>query len=312
MTENRPIYITGPTASGKTGLAVALSRRLDAEIVSADSRQVFRRMNLGTGKDLDEYGSVAYHLIDVCEPGEPYNLFRFLADANEALEDIERRGRQAVVCGGSGMYVEALARGTRLPEVPPDPELRARLRGESLETLTAMLAGMKSLHNSTDTDTVARAVRAIEIETYYAAHPELKPEPLSRAPLRQPLIVGVEIDREMRRRRISARLRSRLDSGMIDEVASLLAEGVSPDTLIGYGLEYRFITLHLLGKLTLEEMVSQLEIAIHQFAKRQMTWFRGMERRGLTLSWLPYDMPEDEFTDRVVELHKQYQYYDGD
>lgn len=309
MTENRPIYITGPTASGKTGRAVSLARRLDAEIVSADSRQVFRRMNLGTGKDLEEYGDVAYHLIDVVEPGEPYNLFRFLADANSALDDIERRGRQAVVCGGSGMYVEALARGTRLPEVPPDPELRRGLRGESLETLTGILAGMKALHNTTDTDTVARAIRAIEIETYYAAHPELKPEPLSHTPLRQPLIVGVEIDREMRRSRISSRLHSRLDSGMVDEVAALLAEGVSPDTLIGYGLEYRFITLHLIGRLTLDEMITQLEIAIHQFAKRQMTWFRGMERRGLTLHWLPFDMPEDEFVDRVVSLHKEY--YDG-
>lgn len=297
------IIITGPTATGKTSRAVDLARAIGGEIVSADSRQVYRGMDIGSGKDLDEYGEVPYHLIDVADAGEIYNLYRYLADARVAIDSIAARGRQAIVCGGSGMYVEALARGTVLPPVPRDEKLRASLSDKSLEELRDILASMKTLHNTTDTDTHARAVRAIEIQTYYALHPDLDPAASPSSPQSdQPLIIGVETDRDTRRARIERRLDQRLASGMIEEVRTLLNRGVDPQILINYGLEYRFITRHLLGELTLEEMRSKLLIAIHQFAKRQMTWFRGMERRGFKINWLSSALSPDDFTAAVLSL----------
>lgn len=298
--ENKPlIVITGPTASGKTGRAVELARALgNAEIVSADSRQVYRSMDLGTGKDIDEYGNVPYHLIDICPAGSKYNLYGYLRDANAAIDDIGRRGRRPIVCGGTGLYVESLVNGLSLAPVPENPALRASLSGKSLDELTAMLASMKTLHNTTDVDTAARAIRAIEIQTYYAEHPEAEKQ--ARPNPRPAVIIGVNIDRDERRRRISSRLRRRLDCGMIDEVRALLDSGIAPDDLIYYGLEYKFLTLYAIGRISLEEMTSELETAIHQFAKRQMTWFRGMERRGHTIHWIDFDDPE--FTTKALSL----------
>lgn len=300
------LVITGPTASGKTARAVACAAAFDGEIVSADSRQLYRGMDLGTGKDLDEYGTVPYHLIDIRPAGcSDYTLYQYLADANSAIDSIGARGRLPVLCGGTGMYVEAVLNGLRLPEVPRNEELRRSLDGLSLAELTARLAGMKRLHNNTDTDTVARAVRAIEIATYYAEHPyeaeHTRPHPRTDA-----VVVGVSIPRDDRRRRITERLHSRLEAGMVAEVEGLLAAGVDADSLIRYGLEYKYLTEYVLGRTTYDEMVSGLETAIHRFAKRQMTWFRGMERRGWPIAWLPYDMPSDEFVASVGELLKSH------
>lgn len=296
------IVITGPTASGKTARAVDVARAVDGEIVSADSRQIFRGMDLGTGKDIGEYGTVPYHLIDIRPAGcMDYNLFQYLRDADAAIRDIRARGRVPVLCGGTGMYVEAVLNDLRLPEVPPDPELRRSLEGKSLEELTEILAGMKRLHNTTDTDTCARAVRAIEIAVYYERHPDQASLAVPH-PRRDAVLVGTDIPRDDRRRRISERLRARLDAGMLDEVRTLLRQGVPAENLMHYGLEYKYLTEHLLGRTTYEEMVRGLEIAIHQFAKRQMTWFRGMERRGWPVNWLPYDLPAEEFVERVRAL----------
>lgn len=300
--ETKPlIVITGPTACGKTRRAVELAQALaPAEIVSADSRQVYRSMDLGTGKDLEEYGAVPYHMIDICPAGAKYNLFEYLRDANSAIDDISARGSRPIVCGGTGLYVESLINGLRLPPVPENPELRASLRGMSLEQLTLRLASMKSLHNTTDVDTPARAIRAIEIQTYYAAHPEAaraaEPHP------RPARIIALNIGRDLRRQRISERLQARLDSGMLDEVRNLLDSGINPDDLIYYGLEYKFLTLHLLGRFSYDEMFRGLETAIHQFAKRQMTWFRGMERRGHKLHWL--DFNDSDFISKALEIIK--------
>ncbi len=294
--------ITGPTASGKTALAVSVARALDGEIISADSRQIYTGMDIGTGKDIEEYGTIPYHLIDIAPAGYKYNLYEYLRDARKAMEDIEERGKIPVVCGGTGMYLEALVKGTNLPEVPENTELRSSLSSKSLEELTGILSKMKTLHNVTDVDTVKRAIRAIEIQTYYEKHPELKPEITPEAQDERAVIIGVDIDRESRRKRISTRLKTRLDSGMIDEVKRLLDSGIPPENLIYYGLEYKFITLYLTGQLDIKQMVDSLEIAIHQFAKRQMTWFRGMERRGFKIHWLPYDMPHDEFVNNVKSL----------
>lgn len=295
------IVITGPTASGKTRRAVDLARAIDAEIISADSRQIYRGMDIGTGKDIEEYGEVPVHLIDICPAGYKYNLYEFLRDFELASEAIEACGKRMILCGGTGLYVESVLKGLRLPEVPENPELRRSLEGRSLEELTEMLASMKSLHNVTDVDTVKRAVRAIEIQTYYSEHPDAakqaEPHPLTDA-----VVIGVEIDRESRRRRITERLHARLEAGMVDEVRRLLDSGIKAEDLIYYGLEYKFLTLYLTGKMSYEEMVSGLEIAIHQFAKRQMTWFRGMENRGFPINWLPYNLPADEFTNLALKL----------
>lgn len=303
MSSSRTITILGPTACGKTRRAVQLARSLGAEIVSCDSRQVYRGMDIGTGKDLGEYGDVPVHMVDVCPAGERYNLFRFLSEARTALDDISGRGRRAILCGGSGMYLENLIAGVSLPDVPCNPALRASLEGKTLGELTTILSSYKTLHNTTDVDTPQRAIRAIEIETWYREHPEqaAHADRATAAPL-DTMIIGLDIPRDERRRRIDVRLRQRLDEGMIDEVRSLLAQGVDHDTLMYYGLEYKFISLHLQGLLTFDEMEEQLRTAIHQFAKRQMTWFRGMERRGFIIRWLPYDMPDDAFAEEVLKL----------
>ena len=273
------LVITGPTASGKTSRAVDVAKAFDAEIISADSRQVYRGMDLGTGKDLDEYGSVPYHLIDIAPAGYRYNLYEYLRDCRKALVDIRSRGRLPLLCGGTGLYVESVCKDVRLPEVPENTLLRRQLEGKTLDELTAILASMQQLHNTTDVDNARRAVRAIEIATYCRENPEAALG-MSGKPSDDALIIIVDIPRDARRRRISERLRARLDAGMVDEVRRLIDGGVAPDDLIYYGLEYKFITRHVIGELSYDEMVSGLEIAIQQFAKRQMTWFRGMERRG--------------------------------
>ncbi len=295
------LVITGPTACGKTARGVACARAFNGEIVSADSRQIYRGMDLGTGKDLDEYGDVHYHLIDIADAGYKYNLYEYLRDAEAAIESIRSRGRLPIVVGGTGLYVEALLNGLRLPEVPINQPLRDSLANHSLAELTDMLAQMKALHNTTDVDTAKRAIRAIEIATYYAEHPDLasqaEPHPIEGA-----VTICVDIPRELRRERISKRLRTRLNQGMIAEVERLLQSGIPADDLIYYGLEYKFLTEHVIGRLTFDEMVEKLEIAIHQFAKRQMTWFRGMERRGHKLHYLPHDLGNEEFIARVKEI----------
>ena len=299
------ITILGPTACGKTSLAVELAHRIGAEIISADSRQVYRRMDLGTGKDLEDYvvngETVPYHLIDIVEPGEKYNVFRYQQDFLAAYTNIRSRGRKVVVCGGTGLYLESVLQGYRLMPVPVNPELRAQLADKSLEELTGILKTYKELHNNTDTDTVRRAIRAIEIEEYYRQHPtEGRDFPTLRS-----LTIGLDIDRETRRERISHRLRERLEHGMIDEVRSLLSEGISADDLIYYGLEYKYLTLHAIGEMSFDEMFRQLEIAIHQFAKRQMTWFRGMERRGTPIRWIDATRPTAENTDAILRMAEE-------
>lgn len=295
------IAIVGATATGKTRRAVDVARATGGEIISADSRQVYRRMDIGTGKDLEEYGEVAVHLVDVCEPGDKYNLHRFLRDYRESLAEIRSRGAMPVVCGGSGMYVEAALNGLKLPEVPRNDRLREEFGDKSLAELTEILGAMKSLHNTTDVDTVDRALRAIEIQRYYLQHPDDEYGSKSD-PEKDALIIGIEIDREMRRKRIDDRLMARFRSGMTEEVERLLAEGVPSESLIYYGLEYKWLTLYVIGQITREEMETGLRTAIHQFAKRQMTWFRGMERRGHTINWLPWDMDRVEFVETVKEL----------
>lgn len=299
----RAIAVVGPTACGKTRRAVQIASALNGEILSADSRQVYCNMDLGTGKDLDEYGDVRYHLIDICPPGSKYNLHKYLRDFNRVYADVLARGKRPVICGGSGMYVEHALNGISLPDVPENTALRHSLAAKSLDQLAAMLAGYKQLHNITDIDTKARAIRAIEIQEYYLHHPE-ETESASRQGAKpiDALIIGLDIPREERRARISSRLKQRLDNGLIREIRHLLNSGIDAEDLIYYGLEYKFVTLHVMGELSYQEMFTQLETAIHQFAKRQMTWFRGMERRGSTILWLPYDLDDAEFLTRVSEL----------
>ena len=296
------ITILGPTASGKTSLAAALADRLGTEIISGDSRQVYRRMDLGTGKDLVDYvvegHEVPYHLIDIVEPGYKYNVFEYQRDFLKAYEDITAKGKLPVLCGGTGMYIESVLKGYRLLPVPENPELRTSLEGKTLEELTRILSGYKKLHNSTDVDTAKRAIRAIEIEEYYKQQP---PE-YREFPSLKSLIIGVDIDRELRREKITCRLKQRLDEGMVDEVRGLLAEGIPAENLIYYGLEYKFLTQYAIGELTYEEMFHQLETAIHQFAKRQMTWFRGMERRGFTIYWLDATLPMEEKIEKIANM----------
>lgn len=296
------ITILGPTASGKTPLAAALAARLRTEIISGDSRQVYRRMDLGTGKDLADYVvdgyRVPYHLIDIAEPGYKYNVFEFQRDFLKAYEDMRSRGLLPVLCGGTGMYLESVLKGYRLLPVPENPELREKLAGKSLEELTAILASYKKLHNTTDVDTAKRAIRTIEIEEYYLHQPvEAREFPDIRS-----LIIGVDIDRDLRREKISRRLKQRLDEGMVDEVRALIDGGIHPDDLIYYGLEYKYLTLYVTGQMTYDEMYHQLEIAIHQFAKRQMTWFRGMERRGFTIHWIDATRPMEEKVNEIIGL----------
>lgn len=299
--DNRLLVITGPTASGKTSRAVDVAKALDGEIISADSRQIYCGMDIGTGKDLVEYDGVPYHLIDICPAGYKYNLYEYLRDFDAAYTKVACKGKLPILCGGTGLYIESAINGLRLPEVPENRELRESLAGKSLEELTSILASMKTLHNVTDVDSCKRAIRAIEIQSYYIEHPE-KAVSTQPKPMENVTIVGVDIDRESRRNRISARLKARIDEGMIDEVRFLLDSGISPDDLIYYGLEYKYVTSYLVGEMTFDEMLSGLEIAIHQFAKRQMTWFRGMERRGFHIHWIPWNIGCEEFVARVSSL----------
>lgn len=303
-TKTPVIAIVGPTASGKTTRAVDVALALGGEIISGDSRQVYRNMTIGTGKDLEEYGSIPYHLIDICEAGEKYNLYGYLRDAEQAYSDICSRGRLPILCGGTGMYVEAFLKGTTLPEVPQNPQLRSQLEHKSLDELTQILQSIKQLHNITDVDTPKRAVRAIEIQTFYLEHPEEATLVTPTTP-REALVIGIDIPREARRKKITERLHTRLQAGMIQEVRNLLNSGIKAEDLIYYGLEYKYVTQHVIGDISAGQMFSQLEIAIHQFAKRQMTWFRGMERRGIPIMWLPYDMPRQEFVETIADAYNQ-------
>ena len=307
------ITILGPTASGKTPLAAASAQKVGGEIISADSRQVYRRMDIGTGKDLEDYllptansqqpTAIPYHLIDICEPGTKYNLFQYQQDFYDVYQDIRSRDMVPILCGGTGLYIEAVLKGYQLSPVPQNPELRTSLEGKSLEELTRMLVDLKAkngsnMHNTTDVDSCQRAIRAIEIETYNLQHPMPKRE----LPPVDSLIVGVYIDREQRREKITKRLKVRIENGMVEEVKALLDSGIPAEDLIYYGLEYKFVTEYLIGKITYEEMFQRLEIAIHQFAKRQMTWFRGMERRGFTIHWIDAMQPMEEKIEEILRI----------
>jgi tRNA dimethylallyltransferase len=303
---NIPAYdllaITGPTASGKTSLAVAVALAIGGEIISADSRQVYRGMDLGTGKDFEDYTiegrKIPYHLIDIADPGYKYNVFEYQRDFMQVYNDLKRRNVFPVVCGGSGMYIDSVVKGYRLVEVPPDSGLRVKLEKKSMEELREILSTYKKLHNTTDIDTKKRVIRAIEIEHF--SHSRQKKE--ADVPSIRSLVVGVKTERELRRRRISERLHQRLASGMVQEVRRLLEMGIRPETLIYYGLEYKFITLYLTGKMKYDEMVAALEIAIHQFAKRQMTWFRGMERKGVKINWIDGELQLKEKVRMIMEM----------
>ena len=301
------ITILGPTASGKTPVAARLAVEIDGEVISADSRQVYRRMDIGTGKDLADYvfddKLIPYHLIDIREPGTKYNLFEYQQDFFDAYQDIRSRGKVPILCGGTGLYIEAVLKGYHLSPVPQNQELRNRLEGKSLAELTQMLTELKqktgsNMHNTTDVDSCQRAIRAIEIETYNIEHPT----PRRELPPVDSIIIGIDIDRELRREKITRRLKARLDEGMVDEVKALLEEGISPEDLIYYGLEYKFVTEYLIGQTSYDEMFTRLEIAIHQFAKRQMTWFRGMERRGFRIHWIDATLPMDEKIEIIKQL----------
>ena len=297
------ITILGPTACGKTAVATQLAARLgNAEIISADSRQVFRGMDIGTGKDLSDYDvagqHIPYHLIDIAEAGTKYSVFEFQRDFLRAYDAIRERGNRPILCGGTGLYIESVLRAYRLVEVPVNPALREALEGKTLAELTAQLSTYKRLHNTTDVDTARRAIRAIEIEVYYKEHHIDETQPFPTIPS---LTIGLDIPRDLRRERISNRLRKRLEEGMVEEVQQLLDAGVSPEVLISYGLEYRYLTLYLTKQLTYDEMVRQLEIAIHQFAKRQMTYFRGMERRGVHIHWIDATRSKDEIVKEIIQ-----------
>ena len=303
----RMITILGPTASGKTPVAARLAAEIGGEIISADSRQVYRRMDIGTGKDLADYvvdgKLIPYHLIDIREPGTKYNLFEYQQDFFDAYQDIRSRGAVPILCGGTGLYIEAVLKGYKLSPVPQNQELRDSLEGKSLEELTQMLTELKAktgsnMHNTTDVDSCQRAIRAIEIESYNLQHPLPKRE----LPPVESVIIGIDIDREMRREKITRRLKARLEEGMVDEVKALLVEGIPADDLIYYGLEYKFVTEYLVGQTSYDEMFTRLEIAIHQFAKRQMTWFRGMERRGFNINWIDATLPIEEKVATIKEI----------
>ena len=299
----RMITILGPTASGKTPLAASLAKEIGGEIISADSRQVYRRMDIGTGKDLEDYGDIPYHLIDIADPGTKYNLFQYQQDFFDAYNNIIGRGKIPILCGGTGLYIEAVLKGYQLSPVPQNPELRKRLEDKALDELTQMLVELKqqngsNMHNKTDVDSCQRAIRAIEIETYNLQHPV----PRRELPPVDSVIIGVNIDREARRQKITNRLKARLEGGMVDEVRSLLNEGIPAEDLIYYGLEYKFVTEYVTGQTTYDEMFQRLEIAIHQFAKRQMTWFRGMERRGFTIHWIDALQPMEEKVKAIIQI----------
>lgn len=301
------LVILGPTACGKTTVATRIAHSLGGEILSADSRQVYRGMDIGTGKDLCDYvvdgEKIPYHLIDICNAGEKYNVFRFQHDFLNAYEDICSRNRVPIMCGGTGLYLESIIRGYRMSEVPQNPELRGRLEKLTLEELTALLKTYINLHNTTDVDTKQRAIRAIEIQDYYVH----TPMPEREFPEIRSCVVGLDLSRELRRERISRRLRTRLDEGMVEEIRGLIASGIAPEDLIYYGLEYKFVTMYAIGQLSYDEMFSQLEIAIHQFAKRQMTYFRGMERRGVSINWINAELPLEERVEAALKIYSQFE-----
>lgn len=300
------ITIVGPTASGKTSFAAHLARRLDAEIISGDSRQLYRGMDIGTGKDIVDYTvdgvKIPYHLIDIRNAGEKYTLFDYQQDFHKAYNDIRSRNILPVLCGGTGLYIESVLKGYNLPDVPKNESLRQELESKSLQELEQLLASYESLHNITDTSNKRRAIRAIEIAHFKHNNPlsSLQYPPIDS------LIIGIDIDRDIRRSKISSRLKARFDEGMIEEVESLIKQGVSSDDLIYYGLEYKYVTQYVIGQLSYEEMYIQLEIAIHQFAKRQMTWFRGMERRGFNISWIDYSLSMKKKVEIGLELFNKY------
>lgn len=304
------ITILGPTASGKTSLVAALAYHLDAEIISADSRQVYQGMDIGTGKDLADYTvagkHIPYHLIDICKAGSKYNVYQYQQDFLEVYNKIRETNKLPILCGGSGLYLEAILKGYHLSTVPPNEELRNQLNEMSHESLIQMLVEIQEqlntkMHNSTDLDSKQRTIRAIEI----GKHMLTEADPKTNFPEIPSLIIGIDIDREERRRKITTRLHQRLEEGMIEEVKQLLNQGIAPEDLIYYGLEYKFVTEHIIGKLSYDEMVRQLEIAIHQFAKRQMTWFRGMERRGIKINWINASLPMEEKIEMIQTLYKE-------
>lgn len=308
--QKQMITILGPTACGKTEVATRLAARIGGEILSGDSRQVYRHMDIGTGKDLGDYivdgNPIPCHLIDIAQPGTKYDLFQYQRDFYHAYQDIMERGAWPILCGGTGLYIEAVLKGYALSPVPQNQELRERLEGKSLEELTTMLKALKqktgsAMHNTTDVDSPRRAIRAIEIEQYNLEHTAGR----RTLPAVASTVIGINMPRDERRRRISARLKQRLEGGMTDEVRSLLDSGIPAGNLIYYGLEYRYVTLHVLGQLSYDEMFRQLEIAIHQFAKRQMTWFRGMERRGTTIHWIDGTRPLQDKVDEILNLIKE-------
>ncbi len=298
---NDLIVILGPTATGKTRTAALVAKKTGGEVISADSRQVYRGMDIGTGKDLDDYNvegqAIPYHLIDIVDPGTEYNVFRFSRDFEKARKEIEARGNRVVACGGTGMYLEAVTRGYRLEEVPENKALREELKDKTLEELASILKKLKKVHNITDTTDTERALRAIEIETYYKDSPRNK----SGKPEYKTVIFGIELPRREIRERITARLEQRLQYGMTEEVRNLLESGITPKQLKFYGLEYRYITEYLEGKYSYEEMFRLLNTAIHQFAKRQMTWFRRMEKRGNKITWIDGKLSPEQRADLISE-----------
>ncbi|MCQ2059720.1 MAG: tRNA (adenosine(37)-N6)-dimethylallyltransferase MiaA [Bacteroidaceae bacterium] len=299
---NNLITILGPTACGKTKLAVALADVIDGEILSADSRQVYRGMDIGTGKDLEDYTvngrTIPYHLIDIVPAGYKYNLFEFQTDFINAYNNIVQRGKSPIMCGGTGLYLESVLKGYRMLAVPENPELRNKLENKSLSELTDILKQYKELHNTTDVDTSKRAIRAIEIEEYYKEHTV----EANSFPRLNNIIVGIDIDRELRRESITKRLQQRIDNGLIEEVKKLLDSGIEAQDLIYYGLEYKYVTLYLTGQLEYKYFFQELNVAIHQFAKRQMTWFRGMEKRGLKINWINYSMSLENKLSTIQKL----------
>lgn len=298
---NRIITILGPTATGKTRIAALLAKELGGEIVSADSRQVYRKMDIGTGKDLSDYCidgvQIPFHLIDIVEPGIEYNVFQYQQLAFSAIQDIQRRGKPVILCGGSGMYMEALLKGYKLFPVPENQTLRNEWSTISDEKLAEMLAQFKPLHNQTDIETRTRLLRALEIEHYYQEHPELMEwtQPIPS------IIFGLHGDRDLIRQKITRRLKERLENGMIQEVQQLMDDGVNIQQLIRYGLEYKFVTQFILNEIDEKTLFQKLNIAIHQFSKRQMTWFRKMEREGFNIHWIDISKSEEEKIAQILQ-----------
>lgn len=295
------MVILGPTASGKTRLAVAAAKALGGEIISADSRQVFRRMDIGTGKDLDEYDGVPYHLIDILEPGCEFSVFDFQKSFSDAFELVKSRCRLPILVGGTGLYLDSVLRGYRMVTAPQDPQLRRELELLSLDQLRQrLLALLPDQHNTTDLLERERLVRAIEIALCQGRNEAVETVLL---PEMKPLVFGIKTGRETVRRRITERLKSRLSSGMIDEVRNLLAEGVPIARLESYGLEYRYISRYLAGEINRNDMFQKLNSAIHGFAKNQETWFRKMERHGIEIIWL--DGLSDPLESLLTEWRKR-------